>query len=299
MDKILCTTSTFDAGGFPKGYEIVKNPFNRRLTEEEAEALIKEHQPAGMVAGVEPLTGRVLSAARNLRVISRCGVGLDSVDLKAAKELGIRVFNTPEAPVLSVAELAVSFMLTFYRHIPGIDAKLREGEWYRPKGNLLSGKTVGILGCGRIGSKVAELLSGFNCQLLGYDPGITGHPLIKMVSPDELLHAADIVTLHLPATKETEGIVDKGFLKKMKKSAILINTSRGSIINEDDLFRALEDAGIKGACLDVYREEPYSGKLTSLEGKTVLTSHIASSAVETRTEMERQAVENLIKGLEE
>ena len=290
---ILCTTSTFSAS-VPDRFTLITNPYGRRLTEQEVSALIAEHRPVGLLAGVEPLTRTVLAAAQGLRVISRCGVGVDSVDLEAARELGITVCTTPEAPVPSVAELTIALMLTALRRIPQTDAAIRSGRWPKPEGNLLGGKTVGIIGCGRIGSAVAALVRAFGCTVLGYDPAVAEHGICAMTGLHELLSDSDIVTLHAPAVAATRKMIDASALALMKPQAILVNTARGALVDEAALERALRDGTIALAALDVFDEEPYAGALVHLPEKTVLTSHIASGAREARARMEAEAVKNLL-----
>ena len=299
--QIVTTTSSFSINDFPTNLEVVKNPLGRRLSEDEVlEFLIKE-QPVGMVAGVEPLTGKVLEKAAFLKVISRCGVGLDSVDLAAAEELGIKVYNTPLAPVTSVSEMALSLTLSFLKRIPQVDSYMKQGQWKKMKGNLLEGKTVGILGCGRIGTQTARLFQAFGCLVLGFDPYINAHPVCRMVDMEQILTESDILSLHLPVTEETKGFINARVFEQMKPSAILINTARGALVDETDLFNALKEGQIAGAALDVYCEEPYAGSLTdsSITDRIILTPHLASSAVEGRQRMEAEALENLLTGLRE
>lgn len=297
--KVLCTTSSFDAE-IPSGIDVVKNPFARRLTEAEVSQLIGEHRPDGLIAGVEPLTRAVLTraaAGTPLRVISRCGVGLDSVDLEAAGELGIEVRNTPGAPVPSVAELTIGLMLAALRSIPAADAAIRRGDWLRLKGGLLGTRTVGIVGCGRIGSAVAALVAAFGSTILGFDPVVSEHPLCQMVGLDDLLARSDVVSLHAPLTDATRHLIDAHALSRMKPHALLVNTARGALIDEEALVAALTENRLGGAALDVYDVEPYTGPLVGLPQKTVLTCHIASSAREARAVMEAEAVQNLVSAL--
>lgn len=311
--KILCTTSSFDAP-IPPDFDVVKNPHGRTLTEEMVRSLIIEHRPDGIIAGVEPLTRRVLEAAATssrsggpmqpgaqgrLKVISRCGVGLDGVDLSAASDLGIEVRNTPSAPVPSVAELTIGLILAALRSIPIADAAIRRGDWPRLKGGLLGARTVGIVGCGRIGTAVAGLIVPFGSRVLGFDPAIETHETIRLVPLDQLLAESDVVTLHAPLLDSTRHIIDGGAFAKMKPSAILVNTARGALVDEKALVDALKCERIAGCALDVYEDEPYIGPLTDLPEKTVLTAHMASSARETRDVMEREAVANLVAVLGE
>ena len=294
--NILVTTSSFSIRDFDDDMNVVFNPYGRRLSENEVLGLIEKYQPTGMIAGVEPLSRKVLSAAKNLKVISRCGVGLDSVDLEAAVELGIKVVNTPDAPTRAVAELTIGLILSILRKIPQLDAKIRKGGWKGPKGNLLMGKTVGIVGCGRIGTTVAEICKAFGCEVIGYDRFIKNHMSINLVDLDELLGTSDIITLHIPMTKDNENLISEECIKKVKRGAVIINASRGGLIDEDALFDALSDGRLSGAAIDCFVEEPYSGKLSELDN-VVLSPHMGSSTHETRRVMEQEAFNNLIKAL--
>lgn len=291
--KVLITTSSFSQGELLKDFEVISNPYGRRLSEEEIGTLLAEHDPDALLAGVEPLTGSVLKAAESLRIISRCGVGLDSVDLQAAKELGIEVRNTPDAPAPAVAEMALALILSSLRNIPAMDRAMKSGSWEKRKGYLLGAKRVGIIGCGRIGSLVASLIQPFGCQILGYDPFLTEHPVCTMSSLEHILSECDVISLHLPLNEHTKGIIGKDALSLMQPGALLVNTSRGPIVDEVALYEALK-AGRVSAALDVYSSEPYSGKLCEEGLSVILSPHQGSSAVETRGEMERQAAEHII-----
>ncbi len=294
--NILVTTSSFGNSSFPDSVNVIMNPYKRKLTESEAIELVDKYRPAGIIAGVEPLTRKVMEKAPELKVISRCGTGMDSVDLVAARSLGITVVNTPDAPTPSVAELTIGLMLCLARHINTMDTGIRKGDWKGPQGMLLKEKTVGIVGCGRIGTYVAELVSAFGCRVLGYDPYIRQHGICTIVSMDELLNEADIVTLHVPYSQANHHIIGEAELGRMKSAALLINAARGGLVDEEALYAALKQGVIAGAAMDCFELEPYKGKLTELDN-TVLTSHIGSGAVETRKIMEAQAVENLLKVL--
>lgn len=304
MNRILITTSSFgkeDSSVLKPlqdaGYEVILSPYSRKLSEEEVLSLLLEVKPVAMIAGVEPLTARVLEGAEGLKVISRCGIGLDNVDLTTARSRGITVLSTPDGPTQAVAELSVGLMLAGLRHIVETDTAIRSGKWRRPMGRLLGEQTVGIVGCGRIGSAVAELVKPFGTKLLGYDPYINGHPIIHLVSLDELLEEADIVSLHLSYGKSTHHLIDKQLLAKMKKGGLVINASRGGIVDEEALYEAIVSGHLGGACIDTFEEEPYTGLLTKLP-QVVLTSHIGSYAKEARAKMERQAVLNLLSAME-
>jgi len=296
--NILTTTSNFDTGGFPEEFKVIKNPYKRKLTEDESIQLYQEYKPVGIIAGVEPITRRVLEAGKQngLRVISRCGVGVDSIDLMAAKELGIIVRITPNAPVVSVAELTLSLILAVSRNLINLDKLVRDGGWKGNTGFLVSGKTVGIIGCGRIGSYVAKLLKAMGCNILGYDPYINSHDICKMSSFETLMTESDIITLHIPYTKENHHIINKNVIDRMKPGAIIINCARGGLIDEEALYNALKEGKLAGAGLDCFENEPYRGKLCELDN-VIMTPHAGSSAKEGRALMEAEARDNLIEEL--
>ncbi len=304
MGKILITTSSFNIESSEAlrdvskaGHTLIANPYGRRLAEEEVLALIKEHQPVGMIAGVEPLTRTVLETADTLKVISRCGTGLDSVDLEAAKELGIEVFNTPGAPSQAVAELTITLILSALRHVPRADRTIRSGDWKPFMGNLLSGKSLGLIGGGRIGRRVADLAAAFGSKPHICDPMLdasqSSYPLTDLTT---LLSNSDIISLHVPRTEQTENLLNAERIANLKPSAIVVNTSRGGLIDENALYDALHQGRIAGAALDVFSDEPYEGPLTHLDN-IVLSNHMGSYAQETRALMEQEAAENLKKGL--
>jgi len=302
MSTILITTSSFQVDTNPAlqalqrdGFKIVTNPFGRRLTEEDAQQLLGEHNPIGMIAGVEPLTRTVLKSAPALKVIARCGIGMDSVDLAAADELGISVSNTPDAPSSAVAELTIGLILSALRQIPQADRALRGGEWKARMGNMFRGKTLGLIGGGRIGRKVAELASAFGADVIIHDPFIEtcSYPLVSM---DALLQQSDILSLHIPGGDETHHLINQGALEQMKPTALLINAGRGGLVDESALADALRSERLAGAALDVYEDEPYSGELLGLDN-VVVTAHMGSYAKETRAIMEQEAAENLSTGL--
>lgn len=299
MQTILITTSSF--GSLEKltqnGYNVITNPYGRKLTETEVSDLITAHRPLGLLAGVEPLTEKVIkSAMPNLKIISRCGIGMDSVDLEAAKKYGIHVSNTPDAPTIPVAELTLGMMLAMLRQMHVSDAAIREGRWERPMGRLLFRKTVGIIGCGRIGSHLARLLSVFDCRVLGVDPARPQNEFLQYVELEALLAASDIVSLHLPYSSAFHHFIDANRLRIMKKGAFLVNAARGGLVDEQALLGALQAGHLDGAALDCFEQEPYQGPLKNL-GNVLLTGHIGSYAKEARVMMEMQAVDNLLAAM--
>ena len=303
MSTILITTSSFQVDTNPalqslkaKGLQIVLNPFGRRLTEADAQELLTEYDPIGMVAGVEPLTRKVLESAPALKVIARCGIGMDSVDLIASEDLGIAVSNTPDAPSTAVAELTIGLILSILREIPQADRGVRSGAWKARMGSLFLGKTLGLIGGGRIGQKVAHLATSLGAQVIVHDPFIKTSDF-ELTTFEDLLARADIVSLHIPGGDDTHHLIDQRAIECMKPGAFLINTGRGGLVDEAALARALRTGHLSGAALDVYEDEPYSGKLTALDN-VVLTAHMGSYAKETRAIMEREAAENLLTGLQ-
>lgn len=307
MSRILITTTSFAKDDVSPlnllqkaGYETIVNPYGRKLTEEEVLNLILEVKPVGMIAGVEPITARVLQPAVGLKVISRCGVGLESVDLDAAQSLGITVTNTPDAPTEAVAELTIGLIFNLLRKISFLDRELRRGNWRKEMGSLVQGKKVGIIGLGRIGKRVAEMLLALGAKVDGTDIQPDYEWLQKkqvpLVSLEELLKQSEILCLHVSYTVGNEHLIGRKELKNMPKGAYLINTSRGEIIDHDALYSMLTSGHLSGAALDVFDQEPYTGPLTKLDN-VILTPHIGSYAREARVEMEIQAAENLIEGL--
>lgn len=301
--KILVTTSSFSSAADTElaqlrgaGYEIVLNPHRRRLSEDEAQALLAP-DVVGMIAGVEPLTRRVLSGAKGLKVISRCGIGLDGVDLEAARDFGIEVLNTPDAPSGAVAELTLGLTLAVLRKIALADRQVRAGQWRSQMGRLLSAQVAGVVGYGRIGRRVAALFGAFGCRVLACDPvATTAAPGITLCGLDELLAQADIVSLHLPIAPDTVRLIDAARIARMKKGAVLVNVSRGGLVDEAALHQALVAGHLGGAALDVFEQEPYAGPLTDVD-QVVLTAHMGSATEESRAVMEKEAASNLVRGL--
>lgn len=304
MKRILITTSTFDrchqeleliSSDFNVGISF--NPYKRRISSSELIDLLDDDVIA-LVAGVEDINKEVLAKASSLKVISRCGVGADNVDVILAKQRGVSVFITPDAPTQAVAELTVGLMLSALRQITLHDRLLKTMRWERKSSGLLSSKTVGLVGYGRIGQCVAKLLSSFDAKIIYFDPIRNDCNLASSVdSLDEVLARSDIISLHMPANKHTSGMVKSSFLEKMKSNAILVNTSRGSLINENDLYNHLVNYPEVIAALDVFNVEPYTGELRELPN-TILTPHVGSYTKESRLAMEKEALINLIKGLE-
>jgi len=280
------------------GLEPRPNPHGRTLTADEARAHLDG--AIGVVAGTEKLGGELLRALPDLKVISRVGVGVDSIDLAAARELGIAVHNTPHAHVDAVAELTLGGLLAALRKIPTSDASIRGGGFDKPMGRLLRGKTVGLYGFGRVARALAQLLRPFDVDLLAHDvledPEAARAVGARYAPRDVLLGECDILSLHLQYTRELHHAIGAAELARMKPDAILVNTARGGLIDEAALAAHLEAQPKAGAYLDTFEQEPYKGPLARLPN-AVLTAHIGSYAREARVRMETEAVENLLRAL--
>jgi D-3-phosphoglycerate dehydrogenase len=238
--------------------EVVYNAAERPLSSAEVARLLRDVD--AYIAGLDTIDRAALDGANRLRVIARYGVGMDSVDLDAARERGIVVTNTPGANSVSVAELALALILTLARSLPEAMEATRHQRWPRIPGVSLEGKTIGIIGFGSIGKKLALRLAGFDCRILAYDPNpdaeyASAHH-VELQSLDETLRQADFVSLHLPLLPETRGMVDDKFLAKTKKGAYLVNTSRGDVVEEGALVEALKSGHLSGAALDTFKIEP-------------------------------------------
>jgi D-3-phosphoglycerate dehydrogenase len=274
----------------------VFNPFGRPLTEDELIPLLRDCD--GYIAGVDFVTKKVIAACDNLKVISRYGVGFDRVDLEAARSKNIAVCNTPGANSQAVADLAFAHILCLARLVLSLDRKTREGEWPRSIGMGLNGKTIGILGLGAVGKAVVKRALGFSMKVLAYDHHIdldfVKQNGIEASDFDTLIHTADIITLHLPLTGVTKGIISRQVMADMKKGVILINTARGGLIDEDAAYEYLRSGHLDGLGLDVYEEEPpKQSPLFALEN-VVLTPHTAAHTAEATANMASMSVENLI-----
>lgn len=285
---------------FTEKFEIIYiNKTGRRLSESELSQELKGVE--GVIAGTEPFTKEVIESLSDLKVISRVGVGVDSIDLKTAKKHGIKIMNTPEAPVPAVAEHTLALILDLLKHIVTYNQKMRANDFSIEPGQLLSGKQIGIVGLGRIGYRVATLLDAFGCIINYYDPCVKGDIPDHWKSEsnlEQLLMKSDIVSLHLPPQENGKPILDETSLNLIKKGAILINTARSSLIDEVSLCKALLSGQIGAAGLDVFSFEPYTGPLLKYS-QVIVTPHVASNTLESRNQMEMEAVQNLITAINE
>ena len=298
--KVLIGPSTFAAIDrepldklLAAGFEVIGNPFGRKIAKKELISLLPGVN--GLIAGLETLDREVMELS-DLKVISRCGSGMSNVDQEAAKDLGIKVYNTPDGPTNSVAELTVGMLISLIRLVPPMDNALHNNIWDKKIGFELRGKTVLIIGFGKIGRRVSELLEPFQVNIIASDPFLSGEiGNISILPLDRALQQADIITIHASGQKVILG--EKEF-SMMKEGAFILNGARGGLIDEDCLINNLENGRVAGVWLDSYSREPYEGPLTRFS-QAILTPHVGSYTQECRKRMETEAVENLIAALTE
>jgi D-3-phosphoglycerate dehydrogenase len=306
VPKALITTVPFaDHNRLPleqlqsAGIEYVINPLGRRLKEDELADMIGDFDV--LIAGTEPISDKVMARATKLRLISRVGIGLDSVDLLAAERRGIRVSYTPDAPAPAVAELTIALMLSLLRGVHVANLQLHAGKWQRIFGRRIAEVTVGIIGVGRIGARVLRRIPAFGMpRVLANDinPQLKFDPNLKIewVGKEDIYRQADLLSLHVPLTPNTKNMIRREQLMMMKPDALLINCARGGLVNEADLAAVLKSGHLGGAAIDVFEHEPYSGELCEIE-RCLLTAHMGSMSVDCRTRMEIEATEEAVRFL--
>ncbi|MBW0434131.1 phosphoglycerate dehydrogenase [Leptospira yasudae] len=287
------------------GWEIIVNPLKRKLTPHEVADFAKDVD--GIIAGTEDLTP-LIQANPKLKIISRVGIGLDSVPLKLCKERGITVAYTPDAVTMAVVELTIGLMVSLTRKVHLADQELKKGGWSRFTGKRLGESTIGIIGAGRVGLNVIRILSEFRVKTLLINDlkdkkrevsEILDHKNInyKFVEKEEIYSSSDIISLHVPLTHKTRNLIGEKEFDKFRNDAFLINTSRGGIVNEKNLYEVLKENRIGGAAVDVFEIEPYKGNLIELEN-VILTQHMGSCSYDCRLLMERGAAEEVIRFFE-
>ncbi len=274
------------------------------LTEDELCAVIGEYDGLVIRSGTK-VTKKVIEAGDKLRVVGRAGVGVDNVDIPAATEKGVLVMNTPSANIVSAAEHSCAMILAAARNIPQAHESMHKGEWKRSKfsGIELNGKTLGIIGVGRVGGEVAKRLKHFNMKLLGYDPFLPPEVAedigVKLTTLEDVIQNSDIMTIHTPLLPETRNMISMPQFKMMRPSAILVNVARGGIVNEDDLYTALKEKVIAGAAFDVWCDEPLNENETKLLelDNLVTTPHLGASTAEAQERVAVEIAESVIKYL--
>jgi D-3-phosphoglycerate dehydrogenase len=279
------------------GYNIIKAN-NRKFNEQELYEILPTCM--GIIAGTEPYNQSILSLGKYIKVISRIGVGLDNVDLDYAAERNIVVKTTNTDLSISVSELTITMLLSLYKNINKNHSNVINKSFKKVPGQMLSDKVVGIVGLGKIGKATLKLLKSFNCHFLAfdkeYDEGFLKKYGVKKVSLEDLFAKSDIICLHLSYSPELHHLINRELFNNCTQSPVIINTSRGLIIDESDLIDALDNKLISGAALDVFEKEPYNGPLCDRDD-VLLTPHIASFTKEVREKIEIEAVNNLIDNL--
>ena len=257
-----------------------------------------------IVRGRTKVTAEVIrSAGLRLKVVGRAGVGVDNIDLEAARARGLTVVNAPEAATVAVAELTLGMMLALARQIPLADAGMRRAEWHKSElhGSELSGKTLGIIGVGRIGAAVASRAAAFGMRVLGHDPLLSDSELQRRgtepFSFDGLLRESDYICLHLPLTSETRGLIGRETLKKVKPGARLISAARGGIVDEAAVLEALEAGQLAGVALDVFAEEPPGELPLRQHPNVVLTPHIGAQTREAQSNAAKDIASEVLAAL--
>ena len=306
MKKVLITTIPFgEKNPFPfellrdAGIDFKVNPLGKKLTEDELAKMAADYD--AIVAGTEPITDRVMSKAPKLKFVSRVGIGLDSVDLLAARNRNILISYTPDAPAKAVVELTIGLMLSLLRGIHTANTQMHQGKWERIFGRRLGEVTVGLIGLGRVGTGVLSRLQGFGCPRILVNDIQPKRQLetafgFDWVDKNTIYKEADVISIHVPLTKHTKLMIRKPELEMMKSDAFLINTARGGVIHEGDLYDILMRGKIGGAAVDVFEQEPYDGPLHDTQ-KCLLTSHMGSMSVDCRSRMEIEATEEVIRFL--
>lgn len=313
----FCRTSSYALDILKKnGHTVTINPLGRKMKPKEVAEFAQEHDT--LIAGTEDLLPLVEKSS-SLKLISRVGVGLDSVPLDLCKEKEIAVTYTPDAVSPAVSELAIGLMIDLFRQVGSSDRELRSGGWSRPYGIRIGTSKIGILGCGRIGTRFAYHLLGFApseiliCdledksdfidELKKYADNLHHSQIkfsknwnatqIRQVSHKELYREADCISVHIPLNDTNRNLITSQEIKQMKPSSYLINTARAGIINEEDIYQCLLNGNIAGAAIDVFEEEPYHGPLTKQEN-VILTQHMGSCSIDCREDMEREASDNVV-----
>jgi len=257
-----------------------------------------------IVRSATTVGGNMMDAASNLKVVGRAGVGIDNVEMEAASARGIAVYNAPGGNTIAAAEMTMALMLTLIRKIPAAEQSVRQGLWDRAafKGTQLRGRTLGLIGAGRIGGEVAKRCRAFDMDCIVYDPYLTQDRAdelgVLLVELNTVLEDADVISIHVPLNDETRGLVGDDALGRMKRGAIVINASRGGVINEVSLARALHDGSVAGAALDVFEVEPLRDDSPLREAPNlVLTPHLAGSTAEAQIEVAREVAAHIMRNL--
>ena len=277
--------------------EYLINPLNKKLSEDELAEMISDFDI--IIAGTEPITDFVMERAVKLKMISRVGIGLDSVDLVAAERRGIKVSYTPDAPSPAVAEWTIGLLITLLRSVQLSNIKMHKGQWKRYSGKRIENSIIGIIGLGRIGSRVLNMLSVFGTPKilvndLSPNPNLDRLFKLEWVDKNTIYRESDIISLHVPLTKLTKNMITKKQLEMMKSDAMIINTSRGGVVNEVDLYNSMKKGHLAGVAIDSFEQEPYDGPLREID-RCLLTAHMSSMSIDCRIAMEVEATEEVVR----
>lgn len=306
MNKILVTPRSLTREGHPAldllkeaGYEVICSTPGKQPDEEGLLRLLPGC--IGMLAGVEKISAKVLETAKELKAISRNGTGIDNIDLEAAERLDIKILRAEGANARGVAELTIGLLFALIRSIPYSDAHMKSGKWSRKQGIEIDGRTLGLIGCGKIGKLVAQMALGLGMNVMAYDlypdQAFTPSPKFRFTSLEEVLRLADVISLHCPPTQDGTPLIDKNAVKNMKKGVYLINTARPSLIDEEAVLEALNNTQIAGFATDVFHKEPPKVSELFSHENVITTPHIGGFTVESVNNATRVAVENLLEYL--
>ena len=308
MARVLVTPRSVTSSGHPAleklratGHEVVFCSPGRQPTEEELVGLLPGC--VGYLAGVEKVSARTLEAAGELKVISRNGTGVDNIDLEAAKRRNIRICRAEGANARGVAELTVGLLLGLARSIPASDRDVKNGQWQRRKGTELAGKTLGLVGCGKVGREVARMALGIGMDVLAYDvqpdAGFRPGPGFRLGSLDEVVEQADFLSLHCPPPADGTPLIDRQRLQRMKRGVYLVNTARHDLVDVAALARRLESGHVAGAALDVFDTEPPTDDALACDDHVIATPHLGGFTAESVDRAVQAAVDNLLEALRE
>jgi len=306
LNKILVTPRSLTKDGHPSldrfkeaGYEVIFSTPGQQPSEQELLSILPNC--IGMLAGVESITAKALQSAKNLKAISRNGVGTNAIDKKAAEKLGIKILTTPGANARSVAELAFGHILSVVRSIPFCDSAVKKEVWKRKKGIELKGRTLGIVGCGNIGKLVAKFALGFDMKVMAYDPvkddSFKPSDDFNYCSFDELTRSSDIISLHCPPNEDGSAFIDSRIINNMKDGVYLVNTARAELLDVQAVLKAVDTGKIAGLTLDVFWPEPPNDWQLAKHPDVVATTHIGSYTKESIDRATGMAVDNLINEL--
>ncbi len=279
--------------------EVVDQP---GISADELLTVVGEYD-ALIVRGRTKVTAAVFDAGKNLKVVGRAGVGVDNIDLAAARAHGVTVVNSPLATTVAVAELTLSLMLSVVREIPRADASMKSGKWLKKEfeGHELFGKTLGVMGFGRIGAAVAERAKAFGMKILAFDPLVSAEDIVKRggepVSKEELFAKADMVTMHMPLTADSRNLLNADAFNKMKDGVYIVCAARGGVIDEDALLEALNSGKVSGAALDVFATEPPGQTSLVAHPRVIVTPHVGAQTVEAQARAANDIAEEVLNAL--